>query len=268
MTNPNIPRIQLLDIHKSFGHAHVLQGISLKIQPGESWAIIGSSGTGKSVTLKCIIGLMVPTMGDIRVDGESIIGQSAKARQQYMKRVGMLFQGAALFDSLSIWENIAFTILAEKRATREQARQHVMDLLPSVGLTAGVADYLPADLSGGMQKRAGLARAIITRPDILFFDEPTTGLDPIAGDIINSLISKQVKNLGATAVTITHDMNSARLIADHVVLLHAGKAVWKGAVTDLDLTENAYVKQFIHGSLDGPIKILSNPPAYHARAET
>lgn len=254
--SPPIPRLELIDIHKSFGSKHVLRGISMSAMPGQSIAIIGGSGTGKSVTLKCILGLLAPDSGTVRIEGEDVTHAKPAVRDRLMRRMGMLFQGAALFDSLPVWENIAFALISELGMPRKKARARAMDLLPRVGLKPEVGDKLPADLSGGMQKRVGLARAIITKPDLVFFDEPTTGLDPIAGDRINTLIREQVTQLGATAVTITHDMTSARHIADHIVMLHGGHVVWSGAVTDLDTTDNAYVQQFVSGSTSGPIPII------------
>lgn len=250
-----IPRLELIDIHKSFGIKQVLRGISLSVHAGESLAIIGGSGTGKSVTLKCILGVLQPDKGQVIVDGTDITRLDLSKRSTLMKRIGMLFQGAALFDSLPVWENIAFALLSEQRLSRRIAKEQAVAALPAVGLKPEIADAMPADLSGGMQKRVGLARAIITKPDIMFFDEPTTGLDPIAGDLINKLIVKQVRELGASAVTITHDMHSAKQIADKIVMLHQGQVVWAGSTAELETTDNPYIRQFVAGDTQGPIPI-------------
>ncbi len=234
------PQIELNNIHKSFGRKQVLAGLDLQVLKGESVVIIGGSGTGKSVTLKCILGLLKPDKGTIRFHGSQI---------------GMLFQGAALFDSLSVWENVAFALLQQKNMTKEKAKKIAIQKLAEVGLTADVAEVYPADLSGGMKKRVGLARAIATNPDTLFFDEPTTGLDPIMSDVINDLIVRCVKKLGATALTITHDMQSAQKIADKIAMLHQGKIIWIGTVKELKTTKNPYVRQFVAGSAKGPIQM-------------
>ncbi|MBQ4471810.1 MAG: ATP-binding cassette domain-containing protein [Alphaproteobacteria bacterium] len=239
MTQKKI-KIQLKNVAKSFGSKHVLKDVSLDIYEGESVVIIGGSGTGKSVTLKCLLGLVEPDKGSIKMDVQSL---------------GMLFQGAALFDSLSVWENVSFVMLQKPRADRVAAKKLAIQKLAQVGLPAEVADAYPADLSGGMKKRVGLARAIATNPDIIFFDEPTTGLDPIMSDVINDLIVDCVKKLGATALTITHDMNSARKIADRIAMLYDGKIIWVGTVAELDKTTNPYVRQFVAGSAQGPIKM-------------
>ena len=231
-------QIELKNVHKAFGKKVVLNGVDLTIQKGESVVIIGGSGTGKSVTLKCILGLLKPDKGEIKFNGQQI---------------GMLFQGAALFDSLSVWENVAFAVLQQKGMTREKAKKIAIEKLAEVGLKPDVADVYPADLSGGMKKRVGLARAIATKPDTLFFDEPTTGLDPIMSDVINDLIVRSVKKLGATALTITHDMVSARKIADKIAMLYDGKIIWMGTVAELEKTDNPYVRQFVAGSSKGPI---------------
>ncbi len=231
-------QIALKDVHKAFGNKIVLNGVNLTVQKGESIVIIGGSGTGKSVMLKCILELLKPDKGEIKFNGQQI---------------GMLFQGGALFDSLSVWENVSFAALQQKGMTREKAKKIAIEKLAEVGLKPDVADAYPADLSGGMKKRVGLARAIAMNPDTLFFDEPTTGLDPSMSDVINDLIVRCVKKLGATALTITHDMTSARKIADKIAMLYDGKIIWMGTVAELDKTNNPYVRQFVAGSSKGPI---------------
>ncbi len=252
---PQTPKIRLSGLTKSFGKKHVLAGVNLDIYPGESLVIIGGSGTGKSVTLKCILGLLNPDAGHVDIDGVNVNKLSEKAREKINDKMGMLFQGAALFDSLSVWENVAFKLLQQKNMTREQAKKIALEKLALVGLNKDVATVYPADLSGGMKKRVGLARAIATNPDIIFFDEPTTGLDPIMSDVINDLIIKTTKTLGATALTITHDMASARKIADRIAMLYEGKIIWVGTVKELNKTKDPYVRQFVEGSAVGPIQM-------------
>jgi phospholipid/cholesterol/gamma-HCH transport system ATP-binding protein len=249
------PKIQLVDVHKAFGPKKVLDGVTVDIAAGESFVIIGGSGTGKSVTLKCILGLMRPERGSILVDGEETVGMSARGRERILKKFGMLFQGAALFDSLSVWENVAFGLIQGRGLDRRKAKDKAIEKLLQVGLGSDVANLSPAELSGGMQKRVALARAIAAEPEIIFFDEPTTGLDPIMADVINDLIVKCVKEVGATAVSITHDMHSARKISDRMAMLYHGKLIWVGRTADVDRADNAYVDQFIHGRADGPIKM-------------
>lgn len=249
------PKIQLIDVHKSFGAKLVLDGVTVDIAPGESFVVIGGSGTGKSVMLKSILGLMRPEKGSILVDGVETIGMGARDREQVMRKFGMLFQGSALFDSLPVWENVAFGLIQGQRMDRKKARDKAMEKLYAVGLGPDVATLSPAELSGGMQKRVALARAIATEPEIIFFDEPTTGLDPIMADVINDLIVKCVKELGATAVSITHDMHSARKISDRMAMLYHGQLIWVGPTADVDNSGNPYVEQFIHGRAEGPIKM-------------
>lgn len=249
------PKISLRDVHKAFGPKQVLKGFNLDVGPGESVVIIGGSGTGKSVSLKCILGLMSPDRGDIEVDGRSVIGVRGAERDNVMKKFGMLFQGAALFDSMKVWENVAFGLIQGQGMKPKQARDIAMDKLAQVGLRPEVGDLLPAELSGGMQKRVGLARAIASNPEIIFFDEPTTGLDPIMADVINDLIVKCVRELGATALSITHDMVSARKISDRIAMLWDGRIIWDGATKQIDKSGNAYVDQFIHGRAEGPIQM-------------
>lgn len=246
-------KIQMQNITKSFGDKHVLNGVNLNIEKGTSMVIIGGSGSGKSVTLKCILGLIHPDGGSVKIDGKECTGLSEKENDKLMKKFGMLFQGGALFDSLPVWENIAFGLIHAEGMSRDDAHDIALEKLKAVGLSAKVADSFPAELSGGMQKRVSLARAIATDPEIIFFDEPTTGLDPIMADVINDLIVKCVKDLGATALTITHDMASVRKIADNVAMIYEGKMEWIGSIKDLSRSGNAYVDQFIHGRADGPI---------------
>ena len=249
------PKIKLKDVHKGFGDKVVLDGVDLEVAPGESLVIIGGSGSGKSVTLKCILGLLTPDIGHIEVDGEPIVGIGRAERERINSKFGMLFQGAALFDSLPVWENVAFGLVQGERMDRAQAKEIALEKLAAVGLEADVGELWPAELSGGMQKRVGLARAIATEPEIIFFDEPTTGLDPIMGDIINDLIVKCVRELGATALSITHDMASARKISDHIAMLYKGKIIWSGKTEEIDSSGEPHVDQFIHGRAEGPIQM-------------
>ncbi len=246
-------KLELSGVKKSFGSKHVLQGVDLKIPEGKSMVIIGGSGTGKSVTLKCVLGLIKPDSGSIKVDGQELTTLKGREREEVMKKFGMLFQGGALFDSLPVWQNVAFGLIHRKRLDKDEARAIAIEKLEAVGLGAAVANSYPAELSGGMQKRVSLARAIATSPEIIFFDEPTTGLDPIMADVINDLIVECVKNLGATGLSITHDMASARKIADYIAMIHKGKIIWTGPVSELDTSDNPYVEQFIHGRAHGPI---------------
>ena len=244
--------ITLSDVHKSFGSNRVLRGIDLSIAKGESLVIIGGSGTGKSVLLKCILGLVRPDKGIITLDGQDV---TRADRDAFLARFGMLFQGGALFDSLRVWENVAFRLLRGRAPlSADQARDIAIEKLRRVGLKPATADMVPAELSGGMQKRVGLARAIAAEPEVIFFDEPTTGLDPIMAGVINALIREIVVEMGATAMTITHDMTSVRAIADNVAMLHDGLIRWSGPVGDLDSTPDPYVQQFIHGRAQGPIE--------------
>ena len=246
-------KIDLRGVSKAFGDNHVLNNMDLSVPEGKSLVVIGGSGTGKSVMLKCILGLLAPDSGSILIDGQESVGISPAKRGDFMKKFGMLFQGAALFDSLKVWENVAFGLVHGQGMHRKEAREIAIAKIKSVGLKEEVANLYPAELSGGMQKRVGLARAVAGSPEIIFFDEPTTGLDPIMADVINELIIEQVKGLGATALSITHDMESARKIADYVAMIHDGRIIWKGAVDELDHSGNEYVEQFIHGRADGPI---------------
>ena len=249
------PKILLENVSKSFGSKQVLRNLSVSVDDGHSLVIIGGSGSGKSVTLKCILGLMKPDAGRILVDGDDVTAMSDSDRKRLMKRFGMLFQGGALFDSLPVWENVAFGLIQGRGMAKKDAREIAVEKLGRVGLAADVADLFPAELSGGMQKRVGLARAIATDPEIIFFDEPTTGLDPIMADVINDLIVECVKDLGATTISITHDMASARKIADTMAMIYHGEIVWHGPADQIDRSGNDYVDQFIHGKAAGPIKM-------------
>jgi phospholipid/cholesterol/gamma-HCH transport system ATP-binding protein len=250
-----VAKIAVSGVEKSFGAKRVLDGVEIGCGAGESLVIIGGSGTGKSVLIKCILGLMRPDAGSIRIDGEETVGMGRAARANLMLKFGMLFQGSALFDSLSVWENVAFGLIQGRGMPRQQAREIALQKLAAVGLGPEVALLSPAELSGGMQKRVALARAIAAEPEIIFFDEPTTGLDPIMADVINDLIIKCVHELGATAVSITHDMVSARKIAHRIAMLHRGKIIWEGPAADIDDSDNPYVDQFVHGHADGPIQM-------------
>ncbi len=252
------PMIRVRRLRKAFGNKLVLDDLDLDIYRGESLVVIGGSGTGKSVLMKNIIGVMQPDSGSIVIDGTETVGASTAVGDSVRAKFGMLFQGAALFDSMSVWENVAFSLLQNHHLPKRRAREMAIDKLAQVGLGRALADRSPAELSGGMQKRVGLARAIATEPAILFFDEPTTGLDPIMGDVINELILKCVRGLGATALTITHDMSSARKIADRIAMIHCGKTVWAGPVSAVDDSGNAVVDQFIHGRTEGPIQPAAN----------
>jgi phospholipid/cholesterol/gamma-HCH transport system ATP-binding protein len=248
-------KIQLIGVKKRFGSKVVLDGVDLTIDRQSSVVIIGGSGTGKSVTIKSILGILHPDEGTILVDGEDITHIRGAARDKVMRKFGMLFQGAALFDSLTVWENVAFGLIQGRGVARAKARDIAIQKLAKVGLAEDVAFLSPAELSGGMQKRVGLARAIAADPEIIFFDEPTTGLDPIMADIINALIVDTVKDVGATTLSITHDMVSARKIADRIAMLYKGKIIWNGPTKDIDASGNPYVDQFIHGRAEGPIKM-------------
>ena len=246
--------ITLTDVHKSFGSNHVLRGVTLHVPKGQSMVIIGGSGTGKSVTIKSVLGLVEPDKGQIEVDGRDV---HQGDRDAFLARFGMLFQGGALFDSLPVWQNVAFRLLrgALKRP-RSEAREIAIEKLRRVGLKPETADLFPAELSGGMQKRVGLARAIAAEPEIIFFDEPTTGLDPIMSGVINELIREIVTEMGATTMTITHDMTSVRTIADRVAMLHDGVIQWVGPIGEMDAASDPYLQQFIHGRAEGPIEAV------------
>jgi len=248
-------KIKIRDLHKSFGKKQVLNGVDLDLYKGESLVVIGGSGTGKSVLIKCIQGLLTPDSGSIEIDGIEIINENPDVIDRMHSKMGMLFQGGALFDSLTVWENVAFDLIQNRGFSKRKAKIVAIKVLRQVGLGSDIADLYPSELSGGMQKRVGLARAVITRPEIIFFDEPTTGLDPIMADVINDLIIESAKDLGATTLTITHDMASAKKIADKIAMLYQGKIIWYGTVKELEKTDNPYVRQFICGSSKGPIKV-------------
>jgi len=257
MTVP--PKIAIRGLFKSFGEKPVLRGLDLDVGVGESVVVIGGSGSGKSVTLKCVLGLIEPDRGSILIDGEETVGKRGAERERIMRKFGMLFQGSALFDSLKVWENVAFGLIEGRGVERRAAREVALRKLGAVGLGPEVGELWPAELSGGMQKRVALARAIAAEPEIIFFDEPTTGLDPIMGDVINELIKKCVGELGATALSITHDLVSARRIADRIAMIHEGRIIWSGPVAEIDDSGNPYVEQFIHGRAEGPIKMSLRP---------
>ena len=248
------PILSLQNVKKSFGKNHVLRGVTLDVAPGQSLVVIGGSGSGKSVMLKNALGLMTPDSGNILFNGDDVTQARGKARARMRERVGMLFQSGALFDSLTVWENVAFRLVNSGDLRRSKAKELAIETLRKVRLGPDVATLYPAELSGGMQKRVSLARSIISEPDLIFFDEPTTGLDPITADAINDLIIEQVRGLGAATVTITHDMSSARKIADEVAMLFEGEIIWRGPASTVENSGNPYVDQFVHGRADGPIQ--------------
>ena len=253
--NEAIPKIRLRGVRKQFGGKVVLDGIDLDDMAGTSLVMIGGSGSGKSVLLKCILGLIAPDSGTIEIDGRDLLAMPRAEREAARARIGMLFQAGALFDSLPVWENVTFGLLARHQISRAEAQAKASEFLAQVGLAASVGDLPPAELSGGMQKRVALARAIAARPEILFFDEPTTGLDPIMGAVIDGLIVDCVKTLGSTAIAITHDMASAKRIGDRAAMIHKGKIVWNGLAADLMESGDAMVDQFTHGRREGPIQM-------------
>jgi phospholipid/cholesterol/gamma-HCH transport system ATP-binding protein len=250
-----VPKIRLRNLHKRFGDKVVLDGIDLDVMPRTSMVVIGGSGSGKSVLLKCILGLIEPDDGVIEIDGVDVLQQPPYRSEEIRSRIGMLFQDGALFDSLPVWENVTFAPLAQRNITRSAARRRAPDILAQVGLAASVGDLYPAELSGGMQKRVALARAIAARPDIMFFDEPTTGLDPIMGAVIDDLLVDCVKRLGSTAVAITHDIASARRIGDRAAMIHKGTIIWTGPADELMYSGCPEVDQFTHGRREGPIQM-------------
>jgi phospholipid/cholesterol/gamma-HCH transport system ATP-binding protein len=255
MVSGGTPKVELRGVRKRFGSKVVLDGLDLTIGTGESLVVIGGSGTGKSVMIKCVLGILKPDAGQIFVDGKDVTRLGGRAREAVLSKFGMLFQGAALFDSLPVWENVAFGLIQGHGVARRKAKDIAIEKLGKVGLGPEVAMLSPSELSGGMQKRVGLARAIATDPEIIFFDEPTTGLDPIMADVINDLIVATVKDVGATALSITHDMVSSRKISDRIAMLYQGKIIWAGPTSEIDNSGNPYVEQFIHGRAEGPIKM-------------
>ena len=248
-----VPKLEWRAVSKRFDGPPVLAGLELAVAPGRSLVIIGGSGQGKSVAIKVALGLVPADAGLVAIDGVDVATLTAEERGGVFARVGMLFQGGALFDSLSVWENVAFRLINAERMPRRDTRARAIEVLGLVRLGTHVADLYPSELSGGMQKRVGLARAIVGQPDILFFDEPTTGLDPITASAINALIRDRVTSLGCTAVSITHDLASARTIADEIAMLHQGRIIWRGDAHELDTTDNPFVRQFVDGRADGPI---------------
>lgn len=255
-SHSTLPKIRIRGLKKAFGANQVLNGVDLDIATGESLVVIGGSGSGKSVLLKCILGLLAPDEGSIQIDGKEVVGLRGRELEEARRRIGMLFQNSALFDSLPVWRNVAFVPIAQRLMSRQEARQLALERLADVGLEAEVADLSPAELSGGMRKRVALARAIAVQPEILFFDEPTTGLDPIMGDLIDRLIRKCVTDLGATGLTITHDMDSAQRVSDRVAMLYQGRIVWQGAMDRIEAEGNPFVEQFVSGSTEGPIQVI------------
>jgi phospholipid/cholesterol/gamma-HCH transport system ATP-binding protein len=251
-----VAKLQLIGVKKNLGGRQVLDGVDLDVGAGRSLVVIGGSGVGKSVTLKCALGIMTPDAGKVLVDGEDVTTATGAERRRLAAKFGMLFQGGALFDSMTIWENVAFRLLYAEKIPRKEAKARAIETMRKVRLAPDFADRYPIELSGGMQKRASLARAIIARPEIIFFDEPTTGLDPITADAINDLIVEMVKDLGCAAVSITHDMASARKIADEIAMLYEGKIIWRGMAPEIDRSGDARVDQFIHGRADGPIQAI------------
>ncbi len=249
------PKIVIRGLKKSFGPKVVLGGIDLDIGERESLVVIGGSGSGKSVLVKCVLGLLEPDAGSIKIDGKEVIGMPVRERERLMQKFGMLFQGSALFDSLRVWENVAFGVIQGRGIERGAAREIALQKLGAVGLGPEVGELRPSELSGGMQKRVALARAIAAEPEIIIFDEPTTGLDPIMADVINDLIVDCVRDLGGTAVSITHDMASVRKIADRIAMIYKGRIIWSGAKAEMERSGNPYVDQFIHGRAEGPIKM-------------
>ena len=247
--------IEINNLNKKFNKNEVLKNLNIKIEKGESAVVIGRSGTGKSVLLKVILGLIQPDSGEIFLEGQSL---SRIGREQFLERFGMLFQGGALFDSLNVWQNISFRLIrGNGRINAKEAREIAEQKLQRVGLKPEISELFPSELSGGMQKRVGLARAIASNPEIIFFDEPTTGLDPIMAGVINELIREIVVEMGVTAITITHDMASARAIGDKIAMIHNGIIQWNGQITDLEKSNDPYLIQFLNGSSNGPIKLTS-----------
>ena len=247
--------ISIKNIKKAFNQVNVLNGINLDVAKGESMVVIGGSGTGKSVLLKVILGLIQPDSGEIFLEGQSL---SRIGRDLFLERFGMLFLGGALFDSLNVWQNISFRLIrGNGRINAKEAREIAEQKLQRVGLKPEISELFPSELSGGMQKRVGLARAIASNPEIIFFDEPTTGLDPIMAGVINELIREIVVEMGVTAITITHDMASARAIGDKIAMIHNGIIQWNGQITDLEKSNDPYLIQFLNGSSNGPIKLTS-----------
>ena len=243
--------IKIENLHKYFENKKVLNGVNLHIKEGTSSVIIGGSGTGKSVLIKCILGLLTPEEGRISIKN-NLIFENGKFKKNNKIKIGMLFQGSALFDSLRIWQNVSFYNIQNGKNKKFCLEDAILNL-EKVGLSKDVFNLYPSELSGGMQKRVALARAISIKPDIIFFDEPTTGLDPISADVINKLIIEKVRDIGATSLTITHDISSARTISDKIHMLHKGEIIWEGNKDTIESTDNPFVVQFINGLSEGPI---------------
>ncbi len=253
----SLAKIAVNNLCKSFGNKQVLSGINFEVFAGQSLVILGGSGSGKSVCIKLIASLISATSGSVKIDGEEISNIKNKAQDDLMAKIGFLFQGGALFDSLPVWQNVCFRLIHSNKIDKKQAKEIAINTLKSVGLGENIANLYPSELSGGMQKRVALARAIAAKPEIIFFDEPTTGLDPIMANVINDLIVDNSKKLGATTITITHDIKSARQIADKIAMLYQGKIIWFGDVSEIDYSNNPYLDQFINGRSDGPIQLFS-----------
>lgn len=239
-------KIQLRNLHKSFGRKIILNGLDLDIYEKESFVIIGPSGVGKSVLLKCMLGLLPLDKGSIVIDGEETSKLNGRKRNEFLKKFAIVFQGGALFDSIKIWENVAFGLIQGQGMNPAAAKKQALETLEQVGLSATVGEQRPNELSGGMQKRVAIARAIIMKPEILLFDEPTAGLDPITADLINKLISRCHKDLNITTLTITHDMSTVHTIANRVGMLNEGKIIWQGTLKEMPKSDNHFVQQFIH----------------------
>ncbi len=250
-----IPKIKLEGVTKSFGDNHVLKGVDLKIADGESVVLIGASAAGKTCLMKCIVGLVAPDAGSIQIDGQETNTLSPKEREDLMHRMGMLFQQSALFDSHLVWQNVAFRLLQDHKLSRAEAKEIAIETLTSVGLPPDVGELLPAEISGGMQKRVGFARAIVNKPEIVLLDEPTAGLDPIMTNVINDLILNNVHQMGAAAFSITSDTGGARKLGDKIAMLYDGKIIWDGCREDVDQSGNPFVDQFIHHRGEGPFEM-------------
>jgi len=249
------PKIVLEGVTKSFGDLHVLKGIDLEVGNGESVVLIGGSASGKTLILKCILGLVRPDAGSIKIDGQETIDLSEQERKELFNRTGMLFQQSALFDSQKVWENVAFRLMQEKGRSRSQSKDLALEKLASVGMTQDVGELLPSEISGGMQKRVGFARAIANDPEIVLLDEPTAGLDPIMTNVVNDLILDGVQKLGASVLSITSDMGGARKVADRIAMIYDGKIIWEGTSEEVESSGNPYVDQFVHNRAEGPIKM-------------
>lgn len=255
-------KIKMTAVDKSFGANKALDGLNLSVKPGEILTLIGPSGSGKSLALKSIVGLERPDAGQIEVNGARVDTLRGEDYDEFLKQFGILFQRSGLFDGLPVWENIGFRLLQQPGATRQSVREQAAETLRSVGLSPDSADLFPAELSGGMQKRVGIARALAGNPPVLFLDEPTAGLDPIMSNVINNLILENVRNMGSTAIVVTSNLVTASRISDQIVMLHEGRAVWQGAAGDIETCDNPYVYQFWHKKKDGPIKMPVSSMAF------